>query len=338
MTEPIQIELPTVFEVMTVNAWLIKGTENVLIDCGEKTDKSWNALIEGLKKNGLSLQDISKVVITHGHLDHMGMANKITQHCDATIWVPEYLYEWTQDLEGCLDRRSKVIKTAFDLHVSKEYREKAGAFGYKMLSPYWEEIPKERVKTFPMNGTIDLGGEAWEIIYTPGHCINQTCFYHKATKRLLSADMLLPMTPIPIIDATIEPPYKGVQSLALQLESYKKLIALDIEKVFPGHLAAFGNAHALMDKQISRIHQKKEKCFELIASGNSQFMDLLHAIYPKRIHDGTMFMVIGFLELLKSEDRIESYKVGEQLEYRVKQEVRSQIGKYISLSEVRFKT
>jgi len=48
------------------------------------------------------------------------------------------------------------------------------------------------------------------------------------------------MIPIPIIDASIEPPYKGVQSLVQQLESYKILMDLEIEKAYPGHLEAFG--------------------------------------------------------------------------------------------------
>jgi len=321
MIEPIQIELPTIFEVMTVNTWLIKGTENVLIDCGEKTDESWNALIEGLKKNGLTLQDISKVVITHAHLDHIGMANKITQHCDATIWVSEYVYEWTNNLKGCLERRSKVISEAFDSNMSKAHRKKAMNFDHSMLSPYWEEIPKERVHVFPMSGTIDLGGQEWEIIYTPGHCINQTCFYQKATKRLLSADMLLRMIPIPIIDASIAPPYKGEQSLVLQLDSYNKLRDLEIEKAYPGHLAAFENVQDLITKQVDRIHQRKEKCFQLIQAGVTEYIELLQTIYPKRVNNATMFMVIGFLEILKNEGRIESFKVDSLLNYRVKQEL-----------------
>ena len=46
--EPIQLELPTIFEGMTVNTWLFKGPEPTLIDCGENTDKLWDALILSL--------------------------------------------------------------------------------------------------------------------------------------------------------------------------------------------------------------------------------------------------------------------------------------------------
>ncbi len=321
MTEPIQIELPTIFEAMTVNAWLIKGKENVLIDCGEQTDAAWEALMAGLKKNGLTLQDISKVVITHAHLDHMGMANRITQHCDAEIWVSEYVHEWGYNLKALLDRRTKVIREALLPNLALDQRDKLVDFGYQRLSPYWEEIPKNRMKVFPMSGPIDFGGQPWEIIYTPGHCINQTCFYQKETGRLLSADMLLPMIPIPIVDATIEPPYVGVKTLVLQLASYKKLQELDITKAYPGHFGILEDIPNLIENQISRIHHRKEKCFQLIESGVSTFMGLLEGVYKERINNATMFMVVGFIELLKREGRIKSELVDGQLFYSLSQPV-----------------
>ena len=114
--EPIKIELPTIFEGMTVNAWLFKSPEPTLIDCGEKTDKLWDALINGLKINGLGIRDLKKVIITHAHLDHIGMAKKITDHSDATIWVSEYVYDWATDLKTMLDRRTAAI---MDIHAQK---------------------------------------------------------------------------------------------------------------------------------------------------------------------------------------------------------------------------
>ena len=92
-----------------------------------------------------------------------------------------------------------------------------------------------------MNGAIDFGGQEWEIIHTPGHCLNQTCFFQKEKGWLLSADMVLPMIPIPIIDAARTPPYEGIPSLRTHLESYEKLLPLDITKAFPGHFAVIEN-------------------------------------------------------------------------------------------------
>lgn len=304
MNEPIQIELPTIFEAMTVNSWLIKGDENILIDCGEQTDKTWDALNKGLQENGLTLQDISKVVITHAHLDHMGMANRITQNSDAIIWVSEMVYEWAINLETLLGRRTKAILAAILPNIAKDDHSKVHDFGYKKLSPYWDEIPEDRLHVFPMEGAIDFGGQAWEIIYTPGHCLNQTCFYQKDTGWLLSADMILPMIPIPIIDAARTDPYEGGKSLMMHLASYEKLLPLNITKAFPGHFDILENIPSLIENQKMRIHDRKEKCFRLIQSGCSSFMELLDGIYKERVNNATMFMVIGFLNILQSEGRI----------------------------------
>lgn len=313
--EPIQIELPTIFEGMTVNAWLFKGPEPTLIDCGENTDKLWNALINGLKINGLGIADIKKVIITHAHLDHIGMAKRITEHSDATIWVSEYAYDWAIHLKMMLDRRTDVILGVMDKNLPKETTKKFFKFGYKELSPYWDEIPKDRIQVFPMEGTLNFGGDDWEIIYTPGHCINQTCFYNPKNGYFLSADMLLPIIAIPIIDAGLRPPYNRVESLVMQLESYKKLKKLAITKTFPGHFAPFENALAIIQKQEGRIHTRKEKCFELIENGLSEVMEMVPIIYPKRVNNATIFMVIGYLDILMNEGRIEYKEIDGMYHY-----------------------
>ncbi len=303
-TEPIKIELPTIFEGMTVNVWLFKGEEPTLIDCGEKTDKLWDALMDGLKINGLGIQDIKKVIITHAHLDHIGMAKKITEHSDATIWVSEYVYDWAVDLKTMLDRRTTAIMGVMNQHYDKKLVKQYFSFGYEALAPYWDEIPKDRIQVFPMEGQLNFGGDDWDIIYTPGHCINQTCFHNPRNGYFISADMLLKIIPNPIVDASIAPPYSREKSLVMQLASYEKIAQLNITKTFPGHFDIIDNATELIEKQVQKIRQRTEKCFELIQNGTKIAIDLANEIYPNRINNATLFMVIGFLDILQEEGRI----------------------------------
>lgn len=313
--EPIKIELPTIFEGMTVNTWLFKGPEPTLIDCGEKTDKLWKALLNGLKINGLGIADLKKVIITHAHLDHIGMAKQITDHSDATIWVSEYVYEWAIDLKSMLDRRTEAIMDVMEEHYSKEIVTKYFSFGYEALVPYWDEIPKDRIKVFPMEGQLNFGGDDWDIIYTPGHCINQTCFHNPKNGYFISADMLLKIIPNPIIDASIQPPYTRVKSLVMQLASYEKIAQLNITKAFPGHFDIIDNVPALIEKQVQKIRLRTEKCFTLIQEGVHKAIDLAHGIYPNRINNATLFMVIGFLDILKEEGKITSKSTNGLLQY-----------------------
>ncbi len=299
--EPIRLILPTVFEGMTVNSWLFPGPEPTLIDCGEKTDKAWKSLNNQLNINGLKIEDIKKVIVTHGHLDHMGMAAKVARESDAKIWVNEYLYDWAVDLKTMLDRRSNAIIKVMKPLLPEELQQKYFLFGYDMLSPMWDEIPADRIVKFPISGTIDIGEEEWDIIYTPGHCINQTCFYNPRNGYFLSADMLLRMIPIPIIDADLLPPYAPVKSLVMQLESYEKIKKLEITKTFPGHYESFDDAEVKIQKQVAKIQERKEKCHSLVESGIDNVHDLTKKIYPGRINQATLFMVVGFLDIIKAQ-------------------------------------
>lgn len=305
--EPIRIELPTVFEAMTVNSWLFLEPEVTIVDCGEKTDGSWNALQMALAKHGLQISDIKRIIVTHGHLDHMGMANKIVENSDAVVWMNEYLVDWAIDLKKMLDGRTKAILSLMKPLLPSSEHSKYFGFGYETLAPLWDEIPYDRIKTFSVEDQLTFGNRNWEVIYTPGHCINQTCFYHRETGDLLSADMLLRIIPIPIIDARLEPPFERTKSLWMQLQSYELLDKLKINKVYPGHFNSFEDGNQVIKNQISKIHARKDKCLSLYKNGMTEILDLTHAIYPDRLNEATIFMVVGFLDILEMEKKIQPW-------------------------------
>lgn len=320
-TAPIRIELPTIFGMKTVNAWLFLTPEPVLIDCGEKTDAAWDALVLALAQHQLKVSDLKKVIITHAHLDHMGLANQICQHSEAQIYVSEYALGWANNLETMINKR----KDAF-LQVATKNIPPALAnfsfgkfkFDFESLSPYWDEIPENRIQVFPMNGTLDFGNATWQIIHAPGHCLNQVCFFNAENGHFLSADMLLNLIPVPIIDAQLEPPFLRTQSLASLVNSYQKIAQLPITKVFPGHYEAFENPAELIDNQLNRIAFRKGHCLELIKKGHHNFLELLSLVYPNRLHPGTFFMLVGFLDLLLAEGKIVAKEKDGLLSYRLK--------------------
>ena len=176
---PIRIELPTAYGMHTVNAWLFVNPEPVLIDCGEDTEASWKALQAGLANHGLNIQDLSRVIITHAHVDHMGMIGRIAAHSDAEIWVSELVEEWAVNLEEMRETRIQAID-----HVILELLgdpeaplRKLFLSIFQTFSNSWKAAPAHRVRVYELEESLTFGGREWNTLYTPGHSITQSCFF-----------------------------------------------------------------------------------------------------------------------------------------------------------------
>lgn len=107
--KPIRIELPTVFEMGTVNSYLFLDPVPTLIDCGEKSDAAWKALLDNLTTAGLKISDIERIIITHAHVDHMGMAARVADASGAKVWVSELVKDWAINLTSMQSARWNII-------------------------------------------------------------------------------------------------------------------------------------------------------------------------------------------------------------------------------------
>ena len=309
MTEPIRIELPTMYGMKSVNAYLFLTPAPTLIDCGEKTDASWEALQTALAVYDLTIKDIKKVIITHAHVDHIGMAGRIVEESGADVLVNEYCYKWAVDTETMWNHRKMMMKNHIlgDMPPNGE-----GAAFSKMLGSFfdaimnaWDTLPAEKVTTFSVDGILEIGGTTWQVIYAPGHTNMQTCFYQADKKWLIGADMLLSITSTPVIEFTLDDPTKREKGLATMLKSYQKIFDLEIETVYPGHYEPFNDHRRLIQSQLRRIHLRKEATYQLIEEGKNRFYELFDVLYTNRMNMPGMSMLRGYLDLLIDENRIE---------------------------------
>ncbi|MFK7937647.1 MAG: MBL fold metallo-hydrolase [Saprospiraceae bacterium] len=317
MATPIRIELPTQFGMQSVNAYLMLGDEPTLIDCGENTDAVWQTLTSALAKYNLKVSDLSRVIITHAHVDHIGMAGRIIANSEAELWISEYGVDWAIDPINMNERRIKIAQSYF----GELGEAPTGSFihqfvtMFRSLRNYWTAIPAERVRTFAVDDVLNINGEEWKSIYAPGHCVHQTCFYHASSKTLISADMILPLAPAPVIDPALDAPYGRVKALPMLLESYQRFQQLEVKAVFSGHYEPINNYYELIDRQVNRIHQRVEESHQAIATGTNQFWDLLEKIYAGRVGFMAVPMLMGYLDILEIDNRIQKEKVNGILQY-----------------------
>src|SRR2546425_9434530 len=87
----VPISLPTPFYIGAVNVYLIKEDPVTIIDTGPKTNEAIDALRSGLRQAGLTVSDIRRIVLTHAHEDHCGLARSLRDEAkDAEVFVHDW--------------------------------------------------------------------------------------------------------------------------------------------------------------------------------------------------------------------------------------------------------
>lgn len=311
--KPIRIELPTDLAVGTVNAYLFTEPVPVLVDTGIKSEEAWQALQEALAAHKLQIGDLARVVITHPHVDHFGQAGRIAAETSAEIWVADLGRTWLVDFPAMWQQRLNYYQDAFLSRLGLSPQAIALVIDYfSQVATQCDPVPAERVVTFAPDDTLQMGGLPWQVVHTPGHASMQTCFYQPQTRQFLSADMLLAKAPTPIVERPSGGNHKRIPALPQFLASLDRVEALEIDTVYPGHGEPFGNHRQVIGRQRDRIHRRKQECLTLIEAGRQTVADLvnqMYAHYESQFRFVGLWMLIGYLDLLKADGLIEENDV-----------------------------
>ena len=169
----------------------------------------------------------------------------------------------------------------------------------------WQNIDEERIRVFKhQNESIRMGNSDWQVLYAPGHTNTQSCFYNKSTQELFSADMLLKITPTPVMEASEIETNKRQKSILTMLDSYAYYRSLPINRVYPGHYEIFDDPIDKIDNQLKRIDRRKEECFKLIENGTDNLLDIFQGLYKGRWHLPAFNMTLAYIDLLEFEGRV----------------------------------
>lgn len=182
-----------------------------LIDAGLMGKGAYK--LEAIQKEGLSLADIKRVIMTHTHLDHIGCLGEIRQTLPGIeLWIHEA--EALPLEEG--DERTVYGMEAFRSMCQTQFRLKPGDF------------------TFPVNRKLkggeklNIGGLTWEVLHIPGHSLGSIALYNQADKVLIPGDVVYADFAIGRFDL------HGASGPILG-ESLARLAELGVNILLPGH-------------------------------------------------------------------------------------------------------
>ncbi len=321
-----RIETPTPFpQVPTANAWLIEGNELTLVDTGSAFRPAWEVFQKRLSEIGYRVQDIRRILITHGHQDHAGLAPAIVRRSEAKVFIhegdrPKVSPLSQARMERVWDRYAAYYRT---LAMPDDFIEYMHQITFTAFRP-GESL--DAVETLHDGDRIDVGDLTLEVMACPGHTPGSVCFHLPEHHVLISGDHLLQrISPNPVMElgrnATAEAPWEGkFKSLIAYIASLERTRALDLDVVLPGHGDPFGAHRQLIDR-LDRFHQTRQhQVLKALGAGETTVYDLARQLFPE-LEQMELFLsvseMVGHLEVLEEEGKVRRELDGGRLHFRM---------------------
>jgi glyoxylase-like metal-dependent hydrolase (beta-lactamase superfamily II) len=238
-----------------VNAYLLTDdASSTLVDCGiynphPAGDHGWMELRSALEGAGRRVADVRRLVVTHPHIDHYGMAGRVVDETDCELWMHELA---TEELDIYRDPSRAVhdIREMLADH-GLDTEELDDVTAFEDLRPFVVRVV-DADHRLSGGESFDAGGRTWSVLHTPGHSRSHICLWSAGDGMLVSGDHLLP-TITPHIDFR-----RGSDDDPLGdfLASLKRVEDLDPALVLPGHGRPF-NEGAERARVIARHHDRR---------------------------------------------------------------------------------
>jgi glyoxylase-like metal-dependent hydrolase (beta-lactamase superfamily II) len=297
------LSLPTPFPVGPVNVHLILRDPVTLIDAGPLTDAAWDVLVAGLAAQGLAVADVKRILLTHGHHDHYGLASRVADVSGAGIWG------------GALDRNNFRQERHPKILLDDMARSGFGIatrFAVVAAIAAVDHFAKPLEAWDELRGGETLPGDGWSILVrsTPGHTPGSLTFEVPEAGVLFTGDTVLKdITPNAIIDEDpLEPgrPFRSVSTYFRTLEEIGRTNAG--ETLLTGHGAPIPDWHVHKGGLDRRYRLRIDQILRQLAKGPATARELVTAIFP-RVRTLNIFLafseIAGFLMYLEDEGRVE---------------------------------
>ena len=305
-----RITIPTPFAVGRVNVYLIEDDPLTLVDAGPNSGTSFDELTNGLAALGHSLEDIELVILTHQHIDHLGLVSLVAQRSGADVaaidvavpFVENYSQEAQKDDAFA---REVMLRNGISEDVVSALSAVSQAFRAWGARADVTRVLRDGEEMSFRDRTL-------KVHHRPGHSPTDTVFHDSERRTLIAADHLLGhISSNPLITRPTDGSSERPQALVTYLRSLEETRAMDVDLVLPGHGDPITDHRALIDERFALHRRRAEKIFKLIAERPRTAYEIAQALWGNIAVTQaylTLSEVLGHVDLLLNDGRVREHE------------------------------
>lgn len=220
-----------------INSYLLAdGDGYALIDPGPHsagTVEFWRKVSGEI---GFAFDQVRKIIITHHHPDHYGLAGWFQQQSGAPVYVSPAA---RRQIEGLWSGSRPLVDEMMAMYRQNGIPDEV----YADMAEHWrvnadQVNPQPELTDIHPGDRLDIGGVSYDILSIPGHAAGHIGLYSRERKVLFCGDQVMPDS---LPDTCYVPGGVDESPIRSFLESLDRLEAYEVELAFPGHYNAFSS-------------------------------------------------------------------------------------------------
>lgn len=295
----LSIEMP--YSSSPVKLYLIEEEPLTLVDTGPNCAMSLAAVEETMGGLGHRLSDVERILVTHPHIDHFGLASVIVERGGAEVCAIESSISWLERYP-----RHRAIQAVFRERLMTRHGVpeplRNRSLATDTINEEWD--PSVKVdRVLRVGERVEFADRSLEVLLRPGHSPFDTVFHDARRGILFAGDHLISnISSNPVIT----PPDEGLdiprpKALLTYRDSLRKTQAMDLEHVLSGHGGEIEDHRELIDRRFASMERRRERVFGALAEGATNAHEVACALWSTAALEQpylTLTEVLGYLDIL----------------------------------------
>ena len=297
-----------------MNTYLIDDDPLTLVDAGPNSATSLMALEAGLAEHGRRVEDLERLVVTHQHIDHIGLTQILADRSGAEVCSLDALAPWLARYADGMEDDDAFSQSVMHRHGIPE----DVVLALRAVSRGFRAWGASATVTRPLADGSELGfaDRTLHVLHRAGHSPSDTVFHDPARGILVAGDHLIkhissnPLVSRPLAGGRPEDRPKALVTYLASLEQTRRM---ELEVVLAGHGDAFDGHAALIEERV-RLHARRaERILRLIADRPRSAYALAQEMWGNIAVTQaylTLSEVLGHVDLLLADGSVEEREDG----------------------------